>query len=96
MKGIKYQVTYVESVMDWMHGNSYRTEIIYIPELKVTINYLVIRKDDQDYTKPINKVIPKNLGEVEIDDKDIEKIKTIINTEKVKKELIKKYIGDKK
>jgi len=95
MKGIKYRVRYVEGVMDWMHGNYYETDVIYIPELEVTINYLIISKGKEDYTKPINEVMPKKLGEVEIDDKDIAKIKSVVDVEQVKKELIKKYIGDK-
>lgn len=96
MKGIKYRVRYVEGMMDLMHGNYYETNVIYIPELEVTMNYLIISKGKEDFTKPINEVIPTNLGEVEIDDKDIKKIKSVVDVEETKKELIKKYIGDKK
>lgn len=96
MKGIKYRVTYCDGVMEKSHGMSYQTDVIHISELKAEINYETIRKENDDYTKEINDVIPTVLGEVDIDDEDIEKIKTILNASKIKKELIKKYIGDDK
>ena len=96
MKGIKYRVTYCEGVMEWSHGMSYQTDVIHIPELKAEINYDTIRKENDDYTKKMNDVIPTVLGEVDIDDEDVEKIKTILNASKIKKELIKKYIGEDK
>lgn len=96
MKGIKYRVTYCEGWMEKSHGMSYQTDIIHIPELKVEINYDNIRKENDDYTKEINDVIPTVLGEVDIEDGDVEKIKTILNTSIIKKELIKKYIEEDK
>lgn len=94
MKGIKYKVTYVEGMMEASHGMSYQTDVIHIPEIKAEINYGHVREENDDYTKEMNGVIPERLGEVEIDSDDVEKIKTILNAETVKQNIIDKYIGD--
>ncbi len=93
MKGIKYKVTYVEGMMEWSHGMSYQTNVIHIPEIRAEINYGHIRKENDDYTKEMNGVVPERLEDVEIDSDDVEKIKTILHSENIMQNIIDKYIG---
>jgi len=97
MKGIKYEVTYLEGgVLGLSHNNYYTTVIIHIPELKAEINYKMIRPENGSYTKKINGVKPKKIGEVDISNKDVEKIKKVLEYREMQYDIMERIGGYKK
>jgi len=92
MKGIIYKVTYCDGIMDMIHGNSYQTNVIHIPEIKAEINMETVREANDSYEEEINKVIPEKLGKVEISKKDANTIKIILKSKKLSKNLVEKYM----
>lgn len=93
MKGIKYEVVYCDSAMDFIHGFSYKTTVIHIPELRAEINHSGIRKENDSYTEKINDVVPKKVGEVDISTEDAKKIKIILHQTEVMHDLMKRIGG---
>ncbi len=98
VKGKRYLVPVVESFLDWSHGVYEYIEEIYLPEIGVAFNErgYVFRTGDERYKSlklpSGEEVHVKYLGDVDIDEKDIEVIKEYLEYKEIVNKIIKKYI----
>jgi len=92
VRGTIYQVVYVDSIMEQIHGMSYKTTVIHIPSLRAEINHSMIRRANKSYKEPVNGVKPKKIGTIEIDKEDANTISILLNLKGTESKLYKKYM----
>lgn len=92
MKGIIYEVKYVEGVMDLIHGGGYISKVIHIPDIKAEVNKYAIREENDSYTEIINDMMPVKCGDIEIDEDDAIKIKSILDIKSTVTSICDKYM----
>lgn len=90
MKAIKYNVKVYGSVLDFAHGHSTTVTEIFIPELKISINFhgntLRIFKTEEERYENAQK-----LGGLELDEKSIQLVTNYLNLSKECENHFKKY-----
>lgn len=99
VRGIRYRLPVVESVLDWTHGFYRYIEEIYIPELRIAFNEAgyVFRTEEDRYRGlelPGNRVVEcVALGSVELEDEDVEVLEEYLSVKESVDKLVKKYFG---
>jgi hypothetical protein len=99
VRGIKYRLPVVESVLNWTHGLYRYIEEIFIPELKIAFNEAgYVFKTEEDRYKglelPSNRVVECiALGSVELEDEDVDVLEEYLKVKESVDKIVKKYFG---
>ena len=88
MQGEKYKLKVYKSFLNWTHGMGYCIEEIYIPELGIVMNREAIFKTTSERYKKAEK-----LGNVEIDEKDVEAIQKYLSMKENVEKIVLKYLS---
>jgi hypothetical protein len=102
MKGIKYKLPVVESILSWSHGSYLFVEEIFIPSLGIAFNEKAFAfKTTEERYKPLElpsgeKIEVEKVCEVEIPEKDLKILENYILAKENLEEFVQRYFQKNK